>query len=247
MRKLISLTFFVQLAFLTVAASTRELVAETHFPTIPSRSASAFLIESFESGLGGAPSDSYRQLNDLGLEMIIAFEGLELRPYNDSAGYCTIGYGHLIAKQSCSLAVVGNFANGITADQARKLLANDAARAGRSVLDLTPIFLNDDQYGALTSFVFNLGAGNYANSTLLALLKVDALTAAAEQFPRWVKARNPETGQLERLAGLVARRNCESALFRSLLKQPFNRGVCEGGLGAVPTTTDLINVETGER
>jgi len=247
MNKIKSLAIGLSLAAFVVVASSRVLTAESDFPDIPSKAASAFLVENYESGLGGAPVVEGRQLTDLALSLIIAFEGLELSAYNDSAGYCTIGYGHLIAKQRCSDAVVGDFSGGITIGQARALLAQDAMRAGRSVMNFTPIFLNDDQYGALTSFVFNLGAGNYANSTLLDLVEINAFDAAAEQFPRWVLARNPQTGQLERLNGLVARRNCESALFRSLIKAPFDRGVCEGGMGAAPPAIDLIDVEVGER
>lgn len=71
--------------------------------------------------------------------------------------------------------------------------------------------LNDDERGALTSFVFNLGAGNLASSTLLKLLNSGDRGGAGIQFGRWVYAT--VNGVRTRLPGLVARRAAEEALF----------------------------------
>ncbi len=210
------------------------------------KSASAFMIENLDAGLGGAPAEAARAVPHLAIDLIATFEGLELMPYNDSADYCTIGYGHLIAKARCSDEIVGKFKNGISEAKARIMLKADAALAGKATSDLSRVNLTTGQYGALTSFVFNLGASKYAKSTLLKRVRAEAREAAAEQFLRWVKARNPKTGKLETLHGLVARRNCEATLYMDTLSSPFDRASCEGAFGAAPVGWSLIDVGVGE-
>lgn len=217
-----------------------------NYETKLDKSASIFMIEKFETGLGGAPAGSARPVSALALDLIATFEGLEKLPYNDSAGYCTIGYGHLIAKARCTDKIVGEFKGGISAREAKDLLMLDAAQAGQAAIDLSQVSLSDGQHGALTSFVFNFGATKYADSTLLKRVRAKQHEAAAEQFLRWVKARNPETGKLEKLRGLVARRNCEASLYMEVLSSPFDRALCEEAFGAAPLDWPLIDVSVGE-
>lgn len=231
-------------SFLCVAPSC-IFAQDNGYQTRTDKYASAFLVENFGT-LGAAPISAARPLPTLALDLIATFEGLEELPYNDPAGYCTIGYGHLIAKKRCTDEIVGEFKAGISPDEARDLLSKDAALAGRSAGDLAQVDLTDRQYGALSSFVFNFGATKFAKSTLLKLVRAGAHEPAAEQFARWVLARNPETGQLEPLAGLVARRNCEAALYRDKLSSPFDRQVCQAGLGAAPSAGQLIDITVGE-
>lgn len=67
--------------------------------------------------------------------------------------------------------------------------------------------LSQNQWDALMSFTYNLGAANLESSTLRRLLNAGNYAAAAEQFARWNKAG----GQV--LAGLVRRRAAERDLF----------------------------------
>ncbi|MNH36694.1 Lysozyme RrrD [compost metagenome] len=67
--------------------------------------------------------------------------------------------------------------------------------------------LNQNQWDALVSFTYNLGAANLESSTLRRLLNAGNYASAAEQFPRWNKAG----GKV--LAGLVRRRAAERDLF----------------------------------
>lgn len=55
-----------------------------------------------------------REINDAGRKLIIEFEGLRLEPYRDSAGYWTIGIGHLVRP--------GEHFTKITAEQAEARL-----------------------------------------------------------------------------------------------------------------------------
>lgn len=93
------------------------------------------------------------------------------------------------------------------AQQAERLLIGDLAVAEREVnrygFDLT-----QNQFDALVSFVFNVGAGNFRSSTLLKRLKANPNDPdIANQFKRWVY------GGGKVLPGLVRRRDEETKLY----------------------------------
>ncbi|MCP6553645.1 hypothetical protein NL499_29080, partial [Klebsiella pneumoniae] len=55
------------------------------------------------------------QVSDEGKAFIKGWESFKSKPYNDSEGYCTIGYGHLIARRKCEDIVLSDeFKDGIT-------------------------------------------------------------------------------------------------------------------------------------
>lgn len=95
----------------------------------------------------------------------------------------------------------------ITQQQAEQLLINDLARFNNGVNALVTVKINQNQFDALISFSYNLGLGSLQQSTLLRLLNAGNFQAAADQFPRWDRAGGKE------VAGLLARRNAERALF----------------------------------
>ena len=73
--------------------------------------------------------------------------------------------------------------------------------------------LKQCQSDALLCFAFNVGYGAVFNSTLLAKINQGDYLGAADQFPRWNKARDPKTGTMIELAGLTSRRKAERDLF----------------------------------
>jgi len=133
-----------------------------------------------------------------GLSLIKSFEGLRLQAYQDSVGVWTIGYGTTRGVKAGMK---------IRKDQAERMLLNDVARFEPEVERLITAPLNQDQWDALISFTYNLGAANLESSTLRRLLNAGDYAAAAEQFTRWNKAG----GQV--LAGLTRRRAAERDLF----------------------------------
>lgn len=100
-----------------------------------------------------------------------------------------------------------------TKEEALTRLDADLDDAQLAVERLVKVPLNEFQYGALTSLVFNIGAGNFSTSTLLKRLNEGKYEAAAARFDDWVKVRNQETGKLEFNQGLKNRRDVEKALF----------------------------------
>jgi lysozyme len=79
--------------------------------------------------------------------------------------------------------------------------------------------LNENQYGALVSWTFNVGPANVQSSTLLKRLNAGEApnTVIAEELPKWNKAGG------QTLAGLVRRRAAEVELAKTAT-----------GVGALP-------------
>lgn len=163
-----------------------------------------------------------REINQAGINLVKAFEGcpdgnpatVNLDPYLDPVNIWTIGWGHVVYCDGRQLEGEPDrelahslYSNGITLKQAENLLAGDLLDAGRDVERLVKVDLTDNEFAALTSFTFNLGAKNLAKSTLLHELNEGDRWAAAEQFGRWVLAKGVKQ------AGLVRRRRAERDLF----------------------------------
>lgn len=148
--------------------------------------------------------------------LIQRFEGFSYKPYLCAAGVWTIGYGHALTIDGKQLrgmeqreAAEALYPHGISTEAAEDLLRLDIARAAESVLRLAKVKLTDGQYGALVSFVYNLGAGQLRISTLLRKLNAGDSAGAADEFAKWHFAnRKP-------LEGLMRRRKAERDLFLS--------------------------------
>jgi lysozyme len=97
----------------------------------------------------------------------------------------------------------------ITAEQADQLLQEDLRLVERAVQRLVQVPLNDNQFSALASFVFNVGSGNLESSTLLRLLNRGWYEQVPAQLLRWNKANG------EMLGGLTRRRAAEGRLWSS--------------------------------
>ena len=143
-----------------------------------------------------------------GLELIKRHEGLRLKAYRCPAGVWTIGYGH-------TKGVVRGMV--IAKVHADRFLHEDIVDAEAAVNRLVEVPMTQGQYDALVSFVFNLGVSSFARSTLRQVLNNGDYCAAAEQFDRWVYARQGR--QRVKLSGLVARREDERALFEEGLRE----------------------------
>jgi lysozyme len=133
------------------------------------------------------------------IDMIKVFEGLRITPYDDGAGYMTIGYGHRI-KPGEAFTVIDKAA-------ANRLLQQDVSNAAQVVSSLVSVPLTQNQFDAMVSFTFNLGGKNLSESTLLELINQGDYTCAANEFPKWIHAG----GKVK--SGLVNRRAKEQKLF----------------------------------
>lgn len=149
-----------------------------------------------------------------GRRLIAKWEGFRAEPYNDPSNFATIGYGHLIARRPVTAEDKRKWGT-ITKKRGKELLKQDVKVFEQAVLRNVKPKLTRGQMDALTSFTFNLGEGALKSSTLLRLLNEGKLSKeeATKQFLRWVKAPDPNTGELITMQGLVNRRKEEAALF----------------------------------
>jgi len=148
-----------------------------------------------------------RNVYQPGINLTKESEGFRNKLYNDAAGYCTIGYGHLIKKSSCNGTEDVLFSNEITEIQGEELLVVDMNWAKYMVGKHVSVELTEGQYAALVDFVFNVGSGNFVSSTLLQRINAGQHGNVPFQFKRWVKAGGKEW------PGLVTRRENEINLY----------------------------------
>lgn len=140
------------------------------------------------------------------IRLVQEFEGLHrigkdglIYPYLCPAGYPTQGWG--IVVQSMDVPP-------ITREEADVKLLQVLPGYSMDAIRLSPILAkHPTKLAAVSSFVFNLGAGRYAASTMRRLINEGAWQAAADEFDKWVY------GGGRKLSGLVRRRAAEKAVF----------------------------------
>lgn len=129
---------------------------------------------------------------------VAGWEGTKNEAYLDAVQVPTICMGHT------ATAALGQVK---TDAECEALLQQDLAAAfnavARHVHDLN---MPESRWIALGSFVFNVGEGNFARSTLLRKLNAGDVQGACDELRRWVYAKG------QRLRGLERRREAERAL-----------------------------------
>ena len=133
-----------------------------------------------------------------GINLIKHFEGCELEAYKCPAGVWTIGYGHIKGVQQGDV---------ITEQQADDMLVEELEEYEIYIHNLVNCPLNQNQFDALVSWVYNLGSSNLQASTLLKVLNAGDYAGVPAQMLRWNKAG----GKV--LEGLTRRRQAEADLF----------------------------------
>lgn len=136
-----------------------------------------------------------------GLDFIAKWEGFSPTMYLDAAELPTIGFGHLIRK--------GEVFSTMTRKDAIELLRKDAHIAVEAVNRLVKVALTQNQFDALVSFVFNLGATAFKDSTLLKHINANRHSKTEQEFMKWVYAGG------KKRPGLINRRKEEAALYLS--------------------------------
>lgn len=141
--------------------------------------------------------------NEAGLGIIRKYEGLSLKAYRCPAGRWTIGYGHTGTDVKAGSV--------ITEETAERLLAQDVESAERGLKRILKTELNDNQWSALTSLVFNVGPTRLLGTRTLDFINRRRFLDAADALRSWNKAM--VDGTLKPLSGLTKRREAERELF----------------------------------
>lgn len=135
-----------------------------------------------------------------GRKLIESFEGCVLTAYLDQRGIATCGFGHT---QGVKMG------DTCTQMQADAWLEGDLATAESAVNRLVKAALTQNQFDALISLTYNIGQGNFADSTVLKRLNIGTpdYAGAADAILMWDKTGGVVNPGLER------RRQAEQALF----------------------------------
>jgi lysozyme len=147
-----------------------------------------------------------------GISIIKNFEGLRLHAYKDPGSKdglpITIGYGSTMYKDGSKIKL----GDTITQDQANDLLMWEVGNKTQ-VLNGLNLKLNQNQFDAITSFVYNVGMGKkdvsgFLDSTLLKRIKINPNDPdIRNQFNRWIY----NDGKV--MDDLVKRRKLEADLY----------------------------------
>jgi lysozyme len=138
--------------------------------------------------------------------IIKQFETCKLKAYpatkkEEEKGIWTIGWGHTKGVKEGDVC---------SQEQADIWLEGDVIWAEVSIRTLVTAELNQNQFDALVSFIFNVGEPHFKESTLLIKLNEGDYKTAANEFLKW----EYQDGQIVR--GLVTRREAEKFLFETL-------------------------------
>ena len=140
------------------------------------------------------------KISQEGIALIKRFEGCELEAYLDSVGIPTIAYGRIKNVE---------MGDTCTQEQAEKWLEEELPEYEGYINDMVKVGLEQCQFDALCSWVYNLGPNNLKESTLLKVLNDGDYSSVPAEIKRWNKAG----GKV--LQGLMRRREAEALLFEN--------------------------------
>jgi len=137
-----------------------------------------------------------------GLDLIKGFEGFQSKAYRCPAGVPTIGYG-------CTFYLDGTHVrmtdDPITEAQAMGLLKEQLKYYEEGVNRYVKTKVTQSQFNALVSFIYNVGIGNFKNSTLLKKVNQDPNDKTiAHEFKRWNKCKG-------RILKVLTKRRCKES------------------------------------
>ena len=154
------------------------------------------------------------QLSEAGMALLNEFEGFRSKPYRDSVGKPTIGWGTTYYPDGTPVRMSD-----------KPVTRKEAARIKQAVLnqDFSPAVnmmfadeiergeITQNMFDALISLVYNIGVMGLKASSIYRNIKAGRFEAAADSFLLYNKGRI--NGKLEYIPGLHARRHKERARF----------------------------------
>lgn len=142
--------------------------------------------------------------SELGIELIKHFEGLRLKAYLCPAKKWTIGWGTTFYPNGNAVQE----GDTCTEEEAHQFLLTNLIKFEECVYDLLEYEVEQWQFDALISFVYNFGCTKFKNSTLLKIINVNPnASSIPAELSKWKHAN----GRVE--PELVRRRAAESVLY----------------------------------
>ncbi|MFZ5104511.1 lysozyme [Enterobacter roggenkampii] len=122
-------------------------------------------------------------------------EGVRFKAYKDVVGVWTVCYGH-----------TGNdimLGKTYSKDECNALLNKDLAIVAKQINPYIKVAIPETTRGAIYSFAYNVGTGNFKTSTLLYKINHGDIKGACDQLRRWTYADGKQW------KGLITRREIE--------------------------------------
>lgn len=154
------------------------------------------------------------EISESGELEVCGYEGVCLRPYFDSVGVITIGFGSTVTE-------IPNLANWdktkyITMQEAYDIFKGSAGRYETAVTNSLIVDITQYQFDALTSLCYNIGTYGLSNSTLIrSINQKQPASIIQANFLMWNKPRE-----------IIGRRTKEANLYRTGVYSNPN-GMCQ--------------------
>jgi len=154
------------------------------------------------------------ETSENGILEIASYEGVCLRPYFDSVGVITIGFGSTVTE-------IPNLKNWdktkyISMQEAYDLFKGSLTRYETAVTNHLIVDISQSQFDALVSLCYNIGTGGLSNSTLIRMINQKASPQVIRaDFLMWNKPRE-----------IIGRRTKEANLYQTGVYSNPN-GLCE--------------------
>lgn len=140
--------------------------------------------------------------SQIGINLILSFEGFSAKPYLDSAGIPTIGYGNTYYPGGKRVTMKDS---AITKEKGAELFTLVLPTYEKIVNSKVKVSLTQNQFDALVSHAYNTGGSD----TLFSLINKKAADA---EIGNWFTTKYITAGG-KVLNGLIRRRKVEAYLF----------------------------------
>lgn len=147
-----------------------------------------------------ATTNEIKDMSQNGIDFLINNEGLRLKPYIDTQGVATIGIGSTFYEDGAKVKMSDP---AITKLRAIELFKYTLKMYELGVYSVTRDDINQNEFDALVSFVYNIGVQGFKTSTVLKYINARKDRASIEKaFMMWTKNKE-----------LIPRRTREVKLF----------------------------------
>jgi lysozyme len=139
--------------------------------------------------------------------LVVAYEGMENKPYKDIVGVNTVCYGYTTTVDMGRI-----YSN----EECKHLLNKELLRFHDGVSKVIHHPIPDTSKAAFISLAYNVGLGNIQRSTLAKKANRGDVKGACEEIKRWVYVGGKDCRKKEnKCSGIVRRRDAEYKLCTS--------------------------------
>lgn len=154
------------------------------------------------------------QLSARGMALLNEFEGFRSKPYRDSVGKPTIGWGTTYYPDGREVTMNDKPVTRTEAARIKQVVLNQDFSPAVNMMFADEIErgeITQNMFDALICLVYNIGVAGLKASSIYRNIKAGRYSAAADSFLLYNKGRID--GRLEYIEGLAIRRAKEKALF----------------------------------